>query len=258
MRSHFISLMTFAVLITGCSIRSRPNVKPPGDDKTTSTKFLETGARVIQGNAPVANMDLYLVGLHPMKDHPEKQMEAHHFCRQLNEDFTQCALFDGNTRDSNFNGVEYIISEKLFEALPEAEKKYWHPHNYEILSGQLLAPGLRPEGEVALLKTKMNSYGKTWHFWNTGHYGLDDGQRLPLGEPSLSWAFTQDGQAIADLVESMEEKFSVTTKNKREERERLVDEANPQRGVNTLRSKFAGPTQSIPGVEEKKQAQEEE
>lgn len=257
MMPQILSLLIFASLITGCTTRSKPNVNPPGDDKTASTKFLETGARVIQGNAPVAGMDLYLVGLHPMKEHPEKQMEAHHFCRQLNEDFTQCALFDGNTKDANFNGVEYIISEKLFEALPEGEKKYWHPHNYKILSGQLIAPALRPEGEVALLKKKMNSYGKTWHFWNTGHHGLDDGQNLPLGEPSLSWAFTQDGQAVAGLVESMEKNFSVDTMKKREERERLVDEANPQRGVNTLRSKFAGPTETIPGVEEKKQAQEE-
>lgn len=54
-------------------------------------------------------MNVYLVGLHPMKDHPEHQMEAHHFCRQVNEDFAQCTLFDGNTKDANLNGIEYII-----------------------------------------------------------------------------------------------------------------------------------------------------
>ena len=58
-----------------------------------------------------------------MKDSPEDQMEVHHYCHQLNEDFAQCALFDGNTQDANLNGIEYIISEKLFSTLPEEEKK---------------------------------------------------------------------------------------------------------------------------------------
>ena len=58
----------------------------------------------------------------------------------MNQDFAQCALFDGNGRDARLNGVEYIISEKLFETLPHEERQYWHPHNAEILSGQLVAP----------------------------------------------------------------------------------------------------------------------
>jgi len=49
---------------------------------------------------------------HPMKQEPAHQMEAHHFCKQVNEDFAQCVLFDGNTSAANMTGVEYIISEK--------------------------------------------------------------------------------------------------------------------------------------------------
>ena len=66
-------------------------------------------------------------------------MEAHHFCRQVNEDFAQCALFDGNSEDANLNGIEYIISARVFDQLPVEERPYWHPHNGEILSGQLVA-----------------------------------------------------------------------------------------------------------------------
>lgn len=40
------------------------------------------------------------------------------------------------------DGLEYIISEKLYNTLPTDEKAYWHPLNYEILSGQLRRPGL--------------------------------------------------------------------------------------------------------------------
>ena len=109
-------------------------------------------------------------------------MEAHHYCKQVNEDFAQCVLFDGNTSDANMNGVEYIISEAAFEKLPADEKKFWHPHNYEILSGQLVGPGLPQAAEKELMRMKMNSYGKTWHFWHTGAPGKP-GDSMPLGEP---------------------------------------------------------------------------
>ncbi len=71
-----------------------------------------------------------------------------------------------------------------------AEKKYWHPHNAEILSGQLVAPGIPAVAEEALMKGKMNSYGKTWHVWNTGSMG-QGGDTLPLGPPMLAWSFQQ-------------------------------------------------------------------
>lgn len=48
-------------------------------------------------------------------------MEAHHFFHQVNEDFAQCVLFDDNSKSANLNGIEYIISEKLFATLPEGE-----------------------------------------------------------------------------------------------------------------------------------------
>jgi hypothetical protein len=40
------------------------------------------------------------------------------------------------------------------------EKAYWHPHNYEILSGTLRMPGLPAAAERAALRRKVNSYGK--------------------------------------------------------------------------------------------------
>jgi len=130
---------------------------PPGADRSVKTRLLERGAKALQGNRPVDTMEIYLSGFHPMKDHPEMQMEAHHFRHQVNEDFAQCALFDDNIKNANLNGIEYIISHKVFATLPEAERKCWHPHNREILSGQLIAPGIPSVAEKALMKGKMNS-----------------------------------------------------------------------------------------------------
>lgn len=190
-------------------------------------------------------MDVYMVGFHPMKSNPSQQMEAHHFCRQVNEDFAQCALFDGNTAEANLNGIEYIISEKLFETLPPGERAYWHPHNYEILSGQLQAPGLPGLAEKAFLRGKMNSYGKTWHVWQTA-----SGQKLPMGDPMLAWSFNRDGEIRPDLQSRFEQRFSPVME-KRKERQELVAEAKPQEGVDALKGKFDRPVQEIPGVRAK-------
>ena len=108
--------------LAGCLISTAAVGQPAGAPKAGDTRALEAGAKLLQGNAPLAGFDIYLNGFHPMKDHPEMQVEAHHFCRQVNEDFAQCALFDGNTRTANLNGIEYIISEKLYGRLPPDER----------------------------------------------------------------------------------------------------------------------------------------
>lgn len=236
---------------TGCGAPTQTPTTPPGSDKSPKTQVLETGARLLQGQAPLRPMDVYLVGFHPMKDDPSHQMEAHHFCHQVNEDFAQCALFDGNTAKANLNGIEYIISEKLFDTLPGDERRFWHPHNGEILSGQLAAPGIPQAAEKALMKSKMNSYGKTWHVWDTGMPG-QAGDRLPLGPPMLAWSFNRDGEAKPGLVEQRDRRMGIDSAAKRRERADLSSVAKPQSGVDDLKGKFAGPVQDIPGVSDRK------
>jgi hypothetical protein len=211
--------------------------------------MLEAGAAVLQPDAAPRSLDIYLVGFHPMKDDPNHQVEAHHFCHQVNEDLAQCALFDGNTADANLTGIEYIVSERLYERLPTAEKPYWHPHNGEILSGQLVAPGIPAVAEMALMRKKMNSYGKTWHTWDTSHG--KGGDRLPLGAPALAWSFNRDGEARPGLVEARDRRTGVDTATKRAERQDLIPLAHPQGGVDALEGRFGRPTAPIPGVVDK-------
>lgn len=251
MRRHTIRLrLVTKLLLPACSLLAvNPAAfaeEPPGDDKTLKTRALEMGAKLLQGNAPPARMDIYLVGFHPMKDHPDQQMEAHHFCQQVNQDFAQCVLFDGNGADAKLNGIEYIISEKLFDSLPEDERAYWHPHNGEILSGQLVAPGIPGPAEHALMKDKMNSYGKTWHVWHTGAMG-NAGDALPLGPPMLAWSFNRDGEATPGLVERRDEQMDIDTAEKRRERADLRSLAKPQSGVDALKAAFPD-ARPIPGV----------
>lgn len=226
---------------------------PAGRPKSATLHALETGAAALQPTTPLQAFDVYLVGFHPMKDAPDHQLEAHHFCRQVNEDFMQCVLFDGNTRDANLTGIEYIVSERLFESLPQAERQYWHPHNGEILSGQLIAPGLPETAETALMRGKINSYGKTWHLWRTGGIGFEP-DSLPLGPPSLAWSFNREGEADPCLLQTRDQRMGVSTGQRRRAREALAQLAHPQEGVDVLKGRFGRPASDLPGVRDRRPA----
>ncbi|MEK0084927.1 OBAP family protein [Geminicoccaceae bacterium SYSU G07066] len=253
MTSRLASALCLLLLAACAGSGAGPSTTPAGRPKTTGTTMLETGAAVLQPDAAPRSLDIYLVGFHPMKDRPDHQIEAHHFCHQVNEDLAQCALFDGSTAGANLTGIEYIVSERLFRRLPAAERRYWHPHNGEILSGQLVAPGLPEPAEKALMRTKINSYGKTWHTWDT----MQDrgGEHLPLGPPELAWSFDRDGEVRPGLVEARDRRLGIDTAAKRASRQDLLPLARPQAGVDALKGRFGRPTRPIPGVVDSGEAQ---
>ena len=246
------SVRNIAILVltlSACERETESTTVPAGNEERPITQVLEGGATILQGNSPLDPINVYLVGFHPMKDDTSHQMEAHHFCNQVNEDFAQCVLFDGNSRDANMNGIEYIISEASFNTLPEQEKTYWHPHNYEILSGQLVAPGIPDIAEKELMRGKMNSYGKTWHLWNSGTQETP-GENLPLGPPMLAWSFNRDGEAEPGLIERRDQRLGVNSNSKREDREELADLARPQTGVDAILGQFPEALPNMEGIED--------
>ena len=227
-----------------------PPAQPQGAERSPTTRALESGSTAIQDVAPVGQINVHLVGFHPMKDAPAEQMTSHHYCNQVNEDFTQCVLFDGNTKDANLHGIEYIISEKLHATLPAEERQFWHPHNYEILSGTLVAPGLPDAAEKTLMRQKMNSYGKTWHLWNTGVFGRTP-DALPLGPAHLAWSFNRDGEAAEQMVAERDRQIGISTGEKRRDRADMSSMAHPQAGVDTLAGAFPRANGAPAGVQSK-------
>lgn len=249
-RDRAMMVLALTVTLGGCTDDVGPSARPPGADQGLKSSALEAGAKAIQRDAPPDALDIYLAGFHPLKGDPSHQFEAHHFCRQVNEEFMQCALFDGNSAEANLSGIEYIISERLFEGLPPEERQFWHPHNGEILSGQLVAPGLPEVAEHALMKTKVNSYGKTWHTWDTS-YGGPPGESLPLGPPHLAWSFSRFGELRPELLAQRDRRLGIDTAERRASRQDLVPLARPQAGVDALACQFPRPTEPIPGVIDK-------
>lgn len=222
-------------------------IRPAGRGKGAWLTSLELGANLLQQTTPLKDFDVYVVGFHPAKEHPDMQMEAHHYCRVVNDDLIQCVLFDGNTRDANLIGVEYIVSERLFETLPESERRYWHPHNFEILSAQLVAPGLPEVAEKSLMKKLLNGYGKTWHTWHTGRHDGEPGHDLPVGEPMLMWSFNREGECDESLKQHRNRAMGLDVAKKYRDRQDLVALARPQSGVNDLKDRFRDTT-PVPGV----------
>ena len=173
------------------------------------------------------------------------QMEAHHYCNQANQDLAQCVLFDGNTAEARMMGIEYIISETLYNTLPAEEKAYWHPHNYEILSGQLRMPGLPDVAEKEALKGKMNSYGKTWHTWMRACTG--SGRPVAVRATAPAMELQQGRRRYAGHGGRTRQALDLNTADERQDRQDLVALAKPQGGVEAMASLFrtAEPVQGV-------------
>jgi hypothetical protein len=235
-----VAALSLSVGVVACGGGNTPpaaGAPAPGVDRTPGTAALETGANLMQAKAPVEKIAMYLDGFHVAKDDPKMQMEAHHYCNQVNEDLAQCVLFDGNTAEARLTGVEYIISEASYASLPTEEKAYWHPHNYEVLSGQLRMPGLPDAAEKEALRRKINSYGKTWHTWMAG---MPDRQPdpLPYGPARLQWSFNRDGEELPGMVAARDKRMGLDTADARKNRADLVPLARPQGGVDSLAGMF--------------------
>ncbi|KAL4855172.1 Oil body-associated protein 1A [Chlorella vulgaris] len=166
----------------------------PGEPVGLKLKALDVGRDLLQSFQPLNSVHEHVCAWH---------FYAHDMSRQ------KC----GRAR---LIGVEYIISERLFAELPEEERKYWHSHRYEVSSGQLVAPRVPGIAERQDMQKLCGTYGKTWHMWQ-----VDRGDPLPYGPPQLMMAFTADGQLRQELLDERDQRYGISTADKRRQREQL-------------------------------------
>jgi hypothetical protein len=181
------------------------------------------GAAALAGNAasaashedgkpsasPLAGAHVHFCGIHTAKNNPKFILTTQHYCAGHSstghDDMFQCVLFDSTGLNAKLLGVEYIISDAAYRALPEAEKKYWHPHTYEVLAGGLVAPGMPEADEKKFMKTLLTTWGKAWHTWP------DPKTAVPVGEPLLIWSLTGDGQCGDAVVAARDKECGLDT-----------------------------------------------
>ncbi|KAJ3695124.1 hypothetical protein LUZ60_000501 [Juncus effusus] len=153
---------------------------PPGQQATLGSKLLDAGAQLLQSLKPVRQMNLHVCTFALYAHDLSRQIEAHLFVKRVNQDFLQCAVYDSDKPSARLIGVEYIVSDEVFETLPKEEQKLWHSHAYEIKAGLWTEPGVPEALQDPSHKSFTKTYGKFWCTWQ-----VDRGDRVPLGAPAL-------------------------------------------------------------------------
>src|SRR5260370_39743595 len=80
---------------------------------------------------PLDDMHLYLCAFHVGKKDPRLQIEAHHYCMEVRPGLFQCIVLESNKAKARFLGIEYIVSNEIYQGFTPEKKLYCHPHDYE-------------------------------------------------------------------------------------------------------------------------------
>ena len=142
--------------------------------------------------APVAEVlhcPLAFAGVHLQKDRPGNAQVAYHFCKPLNDDVSQCLLYDGTGPNARLIGIEYLVSDSVYRAMPEEERAYWHDHKYEVDARLIRSLTQSGDEEAATLAKVRTLWGKVYHTWVSG-------KTYPEGPAKLFWSVT----GVAPLV----------------------------------------------------------
>ncbi|CAM6034407.1 unnamed protein product [Sphagnum compactum] len=180
----------------------------PGAPKTVTSHILEQSAGLIQSLTPIKQFNQHVCTWAIFSHDMKRKIETHHYAARLNEDVLQCLVYDSDETDARLIGVEYIVSERLFLALPDEEKKLWHSHFYEIKEGLWVNPGVPEVMQKQELKKLAKTYGKFWCTWQ-----FDRGDRLPLGPPALMMSPQEHplGQIPEEMIKKRDAKYGLST-----------------------------------------------
>ncbi|XWS15889.1 hypothetical protein CRYUN_Cryun34aG0041200 [Craigia yunnanensis] len=200
---------------------------PPGQPMTTGQHVIDKGASMMQSLTPVKQISQHVCTFALYSHDMSRQIETHHYITRLNQDFHQCAVYDSEDSRARLIGIEYIISDRLFEALTQEEQKLWHSHSYEIKSGHWVYPRIPEMVGKPELDNLAKTYGKFWCTWQ-----VDRGDRLPLGAPALMMSpqGVNLGKIDPELVKKRDDKYNISTEAIQESRVEIEEPEwiNPQ------------------------------
>lgn len=177
-----IALACVAGLAAGTCLTSVTRPTPARADGAKSA-HAEPPAGAKAPIQEILHCPLAFAGVHLLKDLPEHAQVAYHYCKPVNDDVSQCILYDGTGPDARLIGIEYLVSDALYQKMPPDEKVYWHDHNYEVDSGLLKSLTQNGAEEEKAMKAVRPLWGKVFHTWATG-------KTYPSGPPRLFWAVT--------------------------------------------------------------------
>ncbi|XP_076957073.1 oil body-associated protein 2A-like [Bidens hawaiensis] len=188
---------------------------PPGKPMTVGDQVIDKSAQMLQTLKPIKQMSQHVCTFAVYGHDMSRQIEAHHYITRLNQDFLQSAVYDSNEPSANLIGVEYIVSDKIFDTLPPEEQKLWHSHDHEVTSGMWVCPGVPERIQRTEFENIAHTYGKFWCTWQ-----VDRGDRLPLGAPALMMSpqIANMGVIKPELVHVRDNKFKISTEELKKSR----------------------------------------
>jgi hypothetical protein len=177
-----IAIACLVGVVTGTVLTqaARP-IAARADDRGTAHR--EAPANVKAPVAEVLHCPLAFAGVHLLKEMPEQSQVAYHFCKPLNDDVSQCLLYDGTGPDARLIGTEYLVSDTLYQKMPAEERAYWHDHKYEVDTGLIRSLTQGGDEEKQTLAKVRTLWGKIYHTWSSG-------KTYPRGPARLYWAVT--------------------------------------------------------------------
>ncbi|XP_061342765.1 oil body-associated protein 2A-like [Gastrolobium bilobum] len=182
----------------------------PGKPMSTGQHVIDKSVMMMQSLKPIKQMKQHVCTFAMYSHDMSRQIETHHYCTRLNQDFLQCAVYDSDDSNAHLIGVEYIVSDKIFETLPPEEQKLWHSHAYEIKSGLWVNPRVPEMIGMPELENLAKTYGKFWCTWQ-----VDRGDRLPMGAPALMMSpqAVSPGLVRPELLHERDAKYNISSES---------------------------------------------
>jgi hypothetical protein len=184
----------------------------PGDRETLKSRVGETISSAIQSFKPLKSLDTHVASVKCYSKDSKRQLPVHEYLGHLNEDVMQAVITDSDKPNAKIIGVEYIITQKVFDRLPEEEQKLWAYKAPEVISGAMVAPSMPMSMEHKLMEDLAPTYGKSFALWQVDKYPL------PLGVPQLLLAPTFETLS-KDLLKSRDRELGVDTQKEIKDRQ---------------------------------------
>lgn len=78
---------------------------PPGKPMTLGQKVIDKGAEMLQSLKPVKQFKQHICSFALYGHDLTRQIETHHYCGRLNQDFLQCAVYDTDDSSAHLIGI---------------------------------------------------------------------------------------------------------------------------------------------------------
>lgn len=174
-----------------------------------------------QNNNPSDAYQMHICAFHIAKDNPNVVIETQHYCTPLHDNLFQCLLYETTLeKKPKLLGVEYVISDALYQNLSPEEKTLWHPHDFEVRQGLLALIGSTKQEDESTMKLLVKTWGKTWHTWP------DPNTDVPLGAPRLMWSAVKKGDVPQELINKRDQMWKINTLELKKEREKYLPSAH--------------------------------